>query len=95
MTFDLDQTVADLRDLFNSDQYPADDDLAVARFTADRALRAYGCPDETASTIAAMIYWASRNVAHQSIEAALGFSSPMPRYDILAQARTTGQQVAA
>lgn len=90
VTFDLDQTVADLRDLFSSEQYFADGDVAVARFTAERALRAYGCPTEIAETIAQMIYYAACNVTRQTLDYAIPGAPSLQRYDILAQARTRG-----
>lgn len=95
VTFNFDQTVADLRDLFHSEEYPADTDLAVARFTAERALRAYGCPDEQVRVIGDLIYWSACNVAHAAMNQALGREA-FKMYDALTFAKQGGpKQVAA
>lgn len=93
MTFDLDQTVADLREIFNTDQYKADDDMAVARYTAERALRAYGCPDDIAETIGSMIYWASCNVARDTMNRTYGVAA-WDMYDIFEKAQRSGEVAA-
>lgn len=86
MTFDLDQAAADIRDAFKDDKYPADTDLSVARFTAERALRAYGCPDEQAAVIGRMIYWAAHNVANASFNRAYGIDA-LPQFDMMAMSK--------
>jgi hypothetical protein len=81
--FDINETITRLQKTFQDGG--AHDNVAVARFTAHRALTAYGCPEETADYIASMIFWAAQSLVDERLCSLIGL--PPNPYNITEKAQ--------